>query len=176
MRFARIAHGGSIGSYGWSARTRCARSAPWEPDIVEQGASLSRRQLAPAAQPEQDRAIGRNYRAHAKELGNDVPVEPLLFLKPRARSCVGGTSCGRARRLASSTRPSSRGHRQAGAARERGRCAASRVRLLGAATSRPRSAEKRVQFTRAKSFDTFCPIGPWIETEVDPKDLEVTAA
>src|SRR4051812_40570115 len=84
MRFARIAHGGVtrfVRLVGSNAVV--LDRPPWQPDIVEQGSVPFREdQLEPAALPSKIVAIGRNYRAHAKELGNDVPVEPLLFLKP----------------------------------------------------------------------------------------------
>lgn len=133
--------------------------------------------LAPVA-PSKVVAIGRNYAAHARELGHDIPPEPLLFLK--APSSIIGP--GAAIRVPS---VSARVEHEAELALVIGkRC--KRVAeaqaleyvfgwtVLDDVTARDLQ-KKDVQFTRAKSFDTFCPIGPWIETELDPSDVEVSA-
>jgi len=133
--------------------------------------------LAPVA-PSKVVAIGRNYAAHAKELGHDVPSEPLLFLKAPSAIIGPGASI----RVPS---VSSRVEHEAELALIIGkRC--KRVAeaqaleyvfgwtVLDDVTARDLQ-KKDVQFTRAKSFDTFCPVGPWIETDLDPSDLEVSA-
>ncbi len=120
--------------------------------------------------------VGRNYAAHAKELGNEPPKEPLLFLKPPS-SVIGP---GEAIVL---PKESERVDHEA----ELGVVIGRRVRkiareqALGAVygytcvcdVSARDLQKKDVEFTRAKGFDTFCPVGPWIETELDPSDLEV---
>ena len=121
--------------------------------------------------------VGRNYREHAAELGNKMPDEPLLFLKapsaiissgedvvlPSASQQVEhegelGVVIGRsARKLGSQEDPLSY--------------------VLGYTCVNDVTARdlqrKDVQFTRGKSFDTFCPVGPWIETDVDPANATV---
>jgi 2-keto-4-pentenoate hydratase/2-oxohepta-3-ene-1,7-dioic acid hydratase in catechol pathway len=115
--------------------------------------------------------IGRNYAAHAKELGNEVPSEPLLFLKPpSALLDPGGTV-----RLPPE---SSRVEHEAELAVVIGKRAKSVAKddalahVFGYACACDVTARdlqrKDVQFTRAKGFDTFCPVGPWVETELDP--------
>lgn len=121
--------------------------------------------------------IGRNYVDHAKELGNDVPVEPLLFLKPSS-AIIGPRDIIR--------RPpqSQQVEHEAELAVVIGATGARRVDRADALKTvfgytigndvTARDLQRRdVQFTRAKSFDSFCPLGPWIETQLDPSDLEV---
>ncbi len=115
--------------------------------------------------------IGRNYAAHAKELGHDVPAEPLLFLKPpSALLGPGGTVL--------LPPESARVEHEAelavviGARARRVAEADALAHVFGYACACDVTARdlqrKDVQFTRAKGFDTFCPIGPWIETDLDP--------
>jgi len=133
--------------------------------------------LAPIA-PSKVIAIGRNYAAHAKELGHEVPSEPLIFLK--APSAIVGPG-------APIVLPpeSSRVEHEAELAIVIGkRCknvdeAHAREFIFGCVPVNDVTARdlqrKDVQFTRAKSFDTFCPVGPWIETDFDFRDVAVTA-
>ena len=120
--------------------------------------------------------VGRNYAAHAKELGNEVPAEPLLFLKPPSSIIGPGEAV-------VVPKESERVEHEA----ELGVVIGRRVRRVAreqamsvvygytcACDVTARDIQKReVQFTRAKSFDTFCPVGPWIETDLDPSDLAV---
>ncbi len=122
--------------------------------------------------------VGRNYAEHAAELGNDVPKEPLLFLKaPSALIRSGGPIL-----LPSQ---SQQVEHEAELAVVIGR-ACKDIRddedplsyVLGFTCLNDVTArdiqKSDVQFTRGKSFDTFCPIGPWIETELDVSDIRVT--
>jgi 2-keto-4-pentenoate hydratase/2-oxohepta-3-ene-1,7-dioic acid hydratase in catechol pathway len=122
--------------------------------------------------------IGRNYRAHAKELGNEVPTEPLFFLKPPSGLLAHGGTI---------VRPSSsqRVEHEAELAVVIGR-RARRVPIESAhefvfgyticndVTARD-IQRREVQFTRAKGFDSFCPLGPVIVTDLDPRDVGVRA-
>jgi 2-keto-4-pentenoate hydratase/2-oxohepta-3-ene-1,7-dioic acid hydratase in catechol pathway len=132
--------------------------------------------LLPPATPTKIVCIGRNYADHAKELGNEIPGEPLLFLKPpSALLAAGGTI----------VRPSQSQlvHHEGELAIVVGREAKNvrrehwREYVLGFTCANDVSARdlqrKDVQFTRGKSFDTFCPLGPHLETELDPSDLRV---
>jgi 2-keto-4-pentenoate hydratase/2-oxohepta-3-ene-1,7-dioic acid hydratase in catechol pathway len=121
-------------------------------------------------------AVGRNYAAHAKELGNEVPSEPILFLKPPSSLLDPG---GTIRRPPSSTRVDFEGElaivigtRARHVAREKWRDAVLGFTCANDVTARDLQ-KKDVQFTRGKGFDTFCPLGPWIETELDPADLRL---
>ena len=120
--------------------------------------------------------VGRNYLEHAKELGNDVPKEPLLFLKPPS-SIIGP---GDAIQLPVQ---SHQVEHEAELAVVIGAQGARRVDRAGAeraifgylcandVTARDLQRSDG-QWTRAKGFDTFCPIGPWIVTDLDVSDLE----
>jgi 2-keto-4-pentenoate hydratase/2-oxohepta-3-ene-1,7-dioic acid hydratase in catechol pathway len=114
--------------------------------------------------------IGRNYAAHAKELGHEVPSEPLLFLKPPSALLDPG---GTVRLPPESARVEHEaelvvvlGRRAKNVAREHALEHVFGYSCACDVTARDLQ-KKDVQFTRAKGFDTFCPIGPWIETELD---------
>ena len=121
-------------------------------------------------------ALGVNYRSHGEEMNHHIPAEPLIFLKPP--TSVIGTE-GNIVYPESSERVDYEG--------ELGVVIKSVTRrvskenapdyILGYTcvndvTARDLQARDK-QWTRAKSFDTFCPIGPCIETELDPSDLSL---
>jgi 2-keto-4-pentenoate hydratase/2-oxohepta-3-ene-1,7-dioic acid hydratase in catechol pathway len=135
------------------------------------------RLLAPVLPRSKVVGIGRNYAAHAAELGNDVPTEPLIFLKPNT-SVVGPGD------PVFYPRQSQEVHYEGELAVVIGRIcrdvAKERVGevVYGYTVANDVTARDLqrgdVQFTRAKGFDSFCPLGPWIETELDTSDLRVT--
>jgi 2-keto-4-pentenoate hydratase/2-oxohepta-3-ene-1,7-dioic acid hydratase in catechol pathway len=121
--------------------------------------------------------VGRNYADHAKELGNEAPQEPILFLKPpSALLAPGGTIV----RPPASQRVDFEGELAivVGATAKNVRAGEWRDYVRGFTCANDvtaRDLQKRdVQFTRGKSFDTFCPIGPHIETDLDVDDLRIT--
>ena len=121
--------------------------------------------------------VGRNYAEHAAELGNDVPKEPLIFIKP-STSVIGPND---AIRLPPQ---SQQVEHEAELAVVIGATGARRVDRAGAekaifgytvgndVTARDLQRSDP-QWTRAKGFDSFCPLGPWIVTDLDVSDLEV---
>jgi 2-keto-4-pentenoate hydratase/2-oxohepta-3-ene-1,7-dioic acid hydratase in catechol pathway len=121
-------------------------------------------------------AVGRNYRAHAKEMGKPVPEEPLLFLKATTALLPTEFTI----RL---PKASDRVDHEAELAVVIGKTARKVKReealshVLGYACFNDVTArdiqQREVQFTRAKGFDTFAPFGPFIETEYDPADQGV---
>lgn len=133
------------------------------------------RVLAPIL-PSKVVAIGRNYADHAAELGNDVPTSPIIFLKP-STSVIGPDVP--IARPASSQRVDFEGELAAVIGRPcrdvKAEDAASVI--LGYTVANDVTARDQqkadVQFTRGKGYDTFCPLGPWIETEFDPSDVGV---
>jgi 2-keto-4-pentenoate hydratase/2-oxohepta-3-ene-1,7-dioic acid hydratase in catechol pathway len=152
--------------------------APWAP--WSRGSRTSRftevRLLAPV-EPSKIVCIGRNYAAHAAELGNEVPKEPLMFLKPPS-SLIGPEEA------IVLTKYSQRVEHEG----ELGLIIGRRCSHLGDAEDAlsfvmgytclndvtARDLQKSdVQFTRAKGFDTFCAVGPHIETVLDPSDVLV---
>ncbi|MBP2677183.1 MAG: hydrolase family protein, partial [Deltaproteobacteria bacterium] len=133
------------------------------------------RLLAPVV-PGKIVAVGLNYKDHAREMGKEIPEEPLLFLKaPSALNDPGGEIV--------YTPQSQRVDYEAELAAVVGR-AAKNVKARDAAafilgytcindvTARDLQV-KDVQYTRAKGFDTFAPLGPWIETDLDPSAVPV---
>jgi 2-keto-4-pentenoate hydratase/2-oxohepta-3-ene-1,7-dioic acid hydratase in catechol pathway len=121
--------------------------------------------------------IGRNYADHAREMGNDVPDEPVLFLKP-STSVIGPAD--------PVTYPllSREVHHEAELAVVVGRLVRevpierALEAVLGYTCGNDITARdlqrSDAQWTRAKGFDSFCPLGPWIETDVDASDLALT--
>jgi 2-keto-4-pentenoate hydratase/2-oxohepta-3-ene-1,7-dioic acid hydratase in catechol pathway len=132
---------------------------------------LSETKLLPPSEPSKIVCVGRNYAEHAAEMGNAPPKEPLIFLKPPSAiiapeepivltplservdyegelAVVLGKKCARLGE-SEDVRPYILGYT-----------------CLNDVTAR--DLQKRdVQFTRAKGFDTFCPFGPLIETDLD---------
>ena len=144
---------------------------------AEPAVSLADARLLAPVVPSKIVCVGRNYREHAAELGNPMPSEPLLFLK--APSAVVGD--GDTVELPSaSERVEHEGELAVVIGRRARRLPASEDPLayvLGYACLNDvtaRDLQRRdVQFTRGKSFDTFCPVGPFVVTGLDPTDLRV---
>jgi 2-keto-4-pentenoate hydratase/2-oxohepta-3-ene-1,7-dioic acid hydratase in catechol pathway len=120
--------------------------------------------------------IGVNYRAHAIEMGKGLPEEPLMFLKPRSAMIATGDVIDRP---AGYERVDYEGELGVVIAQRAARI--SRERALDVVMGfvcvndvTVRDLQKRdVQFTRAKGFDTFCPIGPRIVAGLDPSKLAI---
>jgi 2-keto-4-pentenoate hydratase/2-oxohepta-3-ene-1,7-dioic acid hydratase in catechol pathway len=119
--------------------------------------------LLPPSTPSKIVAVGRNYVDHAAELGNQVPREPLLFLKPPSALLAPGGAIRRPPR----------------ALVERVDYEGELALVIGAGQAiwgytiandvTARDLQKKDgQWTRAKGFDTFCPLGPWIVRELPP--------
>jgi 2-keto-4-pentenoate hydratase/2-oxohepta-3-ene-1,7-dioic acid hydratase in catechol pathway len=132
--------------------------------------------LLPPVVPGKIVCVGRNYADHAKELGNEAPAEPILFLKPPSSLLAPeGTIV----RPAASQRVDFEGELAIVVGREARDVAPSDWRdyVRGFTCANDVTArdlqKKDVQFTRGKGFDTFCPIGPHIESELDVSDLRI---
>jgi 2-keto-4-pentenoate hydratase/2-oxohepta-3-ene-1,7-dioic acid hydratase in catechol pathway len=164
-----IADGDRIVRYSGSEATNLG--APTNDSIALADADL----LAPVVPPKIV-AVGRNYAEHAKELGNEAPSEPIIFLKPpTAVLPPNGTII----RPPQSQRVDFEGELAiviSKTARNVKR-ADWRGVVLGFTCANDVTArdlqKKDVQFTRGKSFDTFCPLGPCIETDLDPAALSL---
>jgi 2-keto-4-pentenoate hydratase/2-oxohepta-3-ene-1,7-dioic acid hydratase in catechol pathway len=135
------------------------------------------RLLAPVIPRSKVVCVGRNYADHAAEMGNDPPQEPLLFLKPNTSVIGPGDPI-------SYPRQSNEVHYEGELAvvirricrdvpAERAADVVFGFTVGNDVTARDLQ-KKDVQFTRAKGFDSFCPLGPWVETDLDAADLEVT--
>jgi 2-keto-4-pentenoate hydratase/2-oxohepta-3-ene-1,7-dioic acid hydratase in catechol pathway len=121
--------------------------------------------------------VGRNYADHAAELGNEVPKEPLIFIKP-STSVIGPNDAIRLPPQSQQVEEEAELAVVIGAtgARRVDRAGAEKV-IFGYTVGNDVTARdlQRTdpQWTRAKGFDSFCPIGPWIVTDLDVSDLEV---
>jgi 2-keto-4-pentenoate hydratase/2-oxohepta-3-ene-1,7-dioic acid hydratase in catechol pathway len=138
--------------------------------------SLSMAELLPPVVPSKIVAVGRNYAEHAKELGNEAPSEPIIFLKPpSALLPPNGTII----RPPQSERVDFEGELAIviGSTARNIAAADWRSVVLGFTCANDVTArdlqKKDVQFTRGKSFDTFCPLGPCIETDLDRSALSL---
>jgi 2-keto-4-pentenoate hydratase/2-oxohepta-3-ene-1,7-dioic acid hydratase in catechol pathway len=155
-----------ISGIPWGQWSRGSNSSP-----------LSAVRLIAPVEPSKIVCIGRNYAAHAAELGNEVPKEPMMFLKPPS-SIVGPEEA------IVLTRYSQRVEHEGELALVIGRrCSHLRdsedalsfvmgYTCLNDVTARDLQ-KSDVQFTRAKGFDTFCAVGPHIETELDSSNVLV---
>ena len=178
MRLARLRLGERIAAATIEGETaRLLRGTFFEAPLpTGEEIPLSAGRLLAPVLPSKVVCVGRNYADHAAELGNEVPPEPLLFLKP-STAVIGpgdpialppiservdheaelGVVIGRlCRRVSEEDAPRF---------------------VLGYTCGNDVTArdlqERDGQWTRAKGFDTFCPLGPWVESEVDPADLLV---
>ncbi|WP_431917800.1 fumarylacetoacetate hydrolase family protein [Micromonospora wenchangensis] len=121
--------------------------------------------------------VGRNYAEHAAEHGNEVPKEPLLFLKP-STSVIGPRDAIRLPIFSRQVEHEAELAVVIGApgARRADRATAAKA-VFGYTCANDVTARdlqrSDSQWTRAKGFDSFCPIGPWITTGLDVSDLEV---
>lgn len=132
--------------------------------------------LLPPVTPSKLICLGRNYIEHAQEHGAEVPAEPLLFLKPP--SAVIGP--GQAIELLPGMGKVEHEVELVAVIGRKGRFISQGEALdyvLGYTCANDVSARdyqfKDGQWARAKSFDTFCPLGPWINTGLNPADLAV---
>ena len=147
-----------------------ARATSWSFDF--EPLPLSEARLLPAVTPAKIVCVGRNYREHAQELGNEVPAEPLLFFKPLSSLLAAGETV---RMPAASQRVDYEGELAVVMGKRATKLKAdgswkSYVRgytLANDVTARDLQ-KKDGQWTRAKGFDTFCPVGPLVSDEVDP--------
>jgi 2-keto-4-pentenoate hydratase/2-oxohepta-3-ene-1,7-dioic acid hydratase in catechol pathway len=120
--------------------------------------------------------VGRNYAAHAKELGNEVPAEPLLFFKPPS-SLVGPGGVIVLPPQSARVEHESEIAVVVGARTRNARPADALAAVFGITAANDVTArdlqKKDGQWTRAKGFDSFCPVGPWVETGLDLGALRV---
>ncbi len=178
MRFARLALGNApVFARIEGEKAHVLGGAPWSGGApTGQTVAFEQSALLAPVEPFKILCVGRNYVAHAKELGHDVPAEPLLFLKPKT-SLVGHGG------VVVLPPESARVEHEAELGVVIGKTArrVPREQAMGHVfgytcvcdvTARDLQ-RKDGQWTRAKGFDTFCPTGPWIETELDPSALRV---
>jgi 2-keto-4-pentenoate hydratase/2-oxohepta-3-ene-1,7-dioic acid hydratase in catechol pathway len=134
---------------------------------------LSSANLRYPVEPSKIVCVGRNYSEHAKELGNEIPKEPLIFLKPPSSLISPGEKIVRPIRF--SQRVEFEGELTVvigKKCRNLGPNDDVRPYIFGYTASNDVTArdlqKKDPQWTRAKGFDTFCPVGPVVTDEIDP--------
>lgn len=151
-------------------RLEHGRATSWSFDFEPM--SLSAAELLAPVTPTKIVCVGRNYREHVKELGNELPAEPLLFLKaPSSLLAPRGV----VRMPAVSARVDFEGElalvigrRVRNLKEEDWRSAVRGYTVANDVTARDLQ-NKDGQWTRAKGFDTFCPVGPVVSDELDPE-------
>jgi 2-keto-4-pentenoate hydratase/2-oxohepta-3-ene-1,7-dioic acid hydratase in catechol pathway len=148
-----------------------AKAASWSFDFEPM--PLSKAPLLPPVKPSKIVCVGRNYRDHAKELGNEVPAEPLLFFKPPSSLLAPGAAV---RMPAAAERVDFEGelavvigHRASKLNPDADWRAYVRGYTLANDVTARDLQKKDGQWTRAKGFDTFCPVGPFVSDEVHPE-------
>ncbi|MBS1851888.1 MAG: fumarylacetoacetate hydrolase family protein [Acidobacteria bacterium] len=134
--------------------------------------SLAEASLLPPVRPSKIVCVGRNYREHAAELGNEVPAEPLLFFKPTSALLAPGQNI---RRPQLSQKVDYEGELGVVIGKTCHKLQENddvRPYILGYTCVNDVTArdiqKKDGQWTRGKGFDTFCPVGPLVTTELDP--------
>jgi 2-keto-4-pentenoate hydratase/2-oxohepta-3-ene-1,7-dioic acid hydratase in catechol pathway len=185
MKFCCFTHEGkaqagmveSVG--GIDCVTRLLNALPGEISLSDSGPSravtpipLGDVELLPPVRPSKIVCVGRNYKNHAAELGNEVPKEPLLFLKaPSSLIGSGGTIL----RPRVSQRTDYEGELGIVIAKRCHKLSPSedvRPYILGYTVVNDFTARdlqrKDSQWTRGKGYDTFCPVGPLVTDEIDP--------
>jgi len=138
---------------------------------------ISEVKLIHPSEPTKIVCVGRNYVDHAKELGNDVPKVPLIFLKPPSAIISSGETI----ILPPQSAQVEHEAELVIVIGKRGRHVTAenaKKIILGYTVGNDVTARDLQklddQWTRAKGFDTFCPFGPWIDTDFDPSDAVIT--
>jgi 2-keto-4-pentenoate hydratase/2-oxohepta-3-ene-1,7-dioic acid hydratase in catechol pathway len=121
-------------------------------------------------------ALGKNYAEHAAEMGGEAPTTPLIFLKPSTSVIGEGDTV---RLPPSSDEVHYEGELAVVIGTPARNVSADNAfeHVFGYAAANDVTARDQQradgQFTRAKGYDSFCPLGPWVETVLDPADLRV---
>lgn len=180
MRFVRYLQGKENPRYGWIYEDRVG---PVEGDLfgdyrrLEADIPLNKVRLLAPVMPSKIIAVGRNYVEHAREHNVDVPEIPGIFLKPPSSVIGPGDTV----ILPPQSERVEHEGELAVVIGKRGRWIPpenAAEYILGYTASNDVTARdlqrSDLQWTRGKGFDTFCPLGPWIETELDAADVQVS--
>ncbi len=174
MKYARVEFAGAsfAGVYDPLAEKLYA-PAEGEAPLPAYPLSVSVNQLVSPVTPGKIVAIGRNYREHAAEMGAEIPAEPLFFLKAPS-SVIGPGEPIVIPNLSANVHFEGElavviGEECKGATIENALEHVFGYTILNDVTARDLQ-RKDGQWARAKSFDTFCPLGPWVDTEFKPGD------
>jgi 2-keto-4-pentenoate hydratase/2-oxohepta-3-ene-1,7-dioic acid hydratase in catechol pathway len=137
---------------------------------------LSKVRLLPPVLPNKVVAVGRNYAEHAAELGNEVPDAPITFFKPTT-SVIGSGDAIEYPVFSNDVQYEAElavviGRLCREVPRERVKDVIFGYTCANDVTARDTQKSEK-QWARAKGFDTSCPLGPWVETELDPSDVTI---
>lgn len=121
-------------------------------------------------------ALGKNYADHIKEMGGDAPTAPLIFLKP-STSVIGEGDTVRLPPSSSEVHFEGELAVVIGSPARNVSAGNALQHVFGYTAANDVTARDQqrsdVQFTRAKGYDSFCPLGPWVETVLDASDLRL---
>lgn len=182
MRLVRYIEKNRKPRYGWVLEDKVGpiEGNPFEAfKRGEAKTALAKVSLLPPVMPSKIICVGRNYAAHAQEHDVEVPEVPLLFLKPPSSlNGPGGVIV-----LPPQSQKVEHEAELAVVIGKRSRwldAESAKEAILGYTIANDitaRDLQRRDgQWTRGKGFDTFCPIGPWVETEFDPADAVITCS
>ena len=180
MKIVRYQSDGNEPKYGWMLDDKVGEI---EGDVFgeyrrrEAKAPVAELKLLAPCEPSKILCVGRNYVEHARELGNDVPKVPLIFLKPPSSIISSGEHIILPPQSAQVEHEAELvvviGRRAKNVTAETAREYIFGYTIGNDVTARDLQKTDD-QWTRAKGFDTFCSFGPWIDTEFDASDAVVT--
>ena len=178
MKVARFEHSGVVkyGIVDGESLIEFSDSSSIDPGRERTVLPISAVRLLSPTAPLKVVAVGLNYLDHAKEMGMTPPDDPILFIKPSTSVIGPGDDI---LMPDSSARVDYEGELAVVIGKRAKDVSVDGAKdhifgytCLNDVTARDLQI-KDVQFTRAKSFDTFCPIGPWVETDLDPYNLPI---
>ncbi|MEW5914049.1 MAG: fumarylacetoacetate hydrolase family protein [Thermodesulfobacteriota bacterium] len=141
-------------------------------------APLNKVRLLAPCRPSKVVAVGLNYKAHAQEVNKPLPLEPMLFMKPSTSVIGPGEAVVRpaiSRRVDHESELAVvLGKKCRLVSPEQAADYILGYTCLNDVTARDLQAQD-IQYTRAKGFDTFCPLGPAITKDIDPRQVRVRA-
>lgn len=180
MRFVRFQRGDETPRFGWLHENKVGEiegNLFGEYKRLKAEIPLKEVRLLAPSTPSKIVCVGRNYVEHAKELGNEVPKMPLIFLKPPSSIIASGGTILLPPQSAQVEHEAELviviGKRGRNVTAESARDLVLGYTIGNDVTARDLQKSDG-QWTRAKGFDTFCPFGPWIDTDFDPADALIT--
>lgn len=180
MRFVRYQLGKDEPCFGWMLEDKIGRieGSPFgEFRRLEADIPMDKVRLLSPTVPSKIIAVGRNYADHAREHNAEVPELPLIFLKPPS-SVIGPEEAiilpPQSQQVEHEAELAIVIGRQARWLNMKNALSCVFGYTIGNDVTARDLQRRDGQWTRGKSFDTFCPLGPWIETDVDPADVLIT--
>jgi 2-keto-4-pentenoate hydratase/2-oxohepta-3-ene-1,7-dioic acid hydratase in catechol pathway len=180
MRIVRYTTNGDAPKYGWLLDEKVGEiqgNMFGEYRRREAKIPFADVKLVAPCEPSKILCVGRNYVEHAKELGNEVPKVPLIFMKPPSSVISNGDAI---LLPPQSTQVEHEAELVVVIGRPAKNVTAEQAKeyifgyTIGNDVTARDLQKTDGQWTRAKGFDTFCSFGPWIDTEFDPSDAVVT--